>query len=222
MPQPHIVLVGTSHIAKQSVRKVDAAIAEHKPAIVAIELDSGRLAALMSPTRERPRLRDIRHVGFTGFLFSILGAWAERLLGERVGTKPGADMLHAVRLAQQHNIPLALIDRDIRLTLKRLSASLTWKERGRFVIDVVRALLGGKKKLPFDLNTVPDDAVIEMLLRDVKTRYPNVYRVLVKERNDHMARQLRHLAGTATGPIVAVIGAGHVRDVQALLQQQHL
>jgi len=219
MPQGHIVLVGTSHIAKQSVRAVDAAIAEHKPAIIAIELDQGRLAGLMNPTRERPRLRDIRHVGLTGFFFSILGAWAERMLGERVGTKPGADMLHAVRLAQQHNIPLALIDRDIRITLKRLSSGLTWRERGRFVVDVVRALLGGKGKLPFDLNTVPDDAVIEMLLRDVRVRYPNAYRVLVKERNDHMARQLRHIAGSVDGTIIAVLGAGHIRDVQALLKQ---
>lgn len=216
----NIILVGTSHVATQSVKEVEAAIAEFKPSVIALELDPERLQALLHPTDRKMRLRDIRHVGVTGYVFSLLGAWAERMLGEQAGTKPGDDMLSAVRLAQQHHIPLALVDQNIRLTLKRLSKEVTWREKARFVRDILRAALSPKKKLPFDLRTVPNQTTIDMMIREVRKAYPTVYRVLVQERNDVMAKRLAALGRRdPDARIVAVLGAGHVREIGVLVRR---
>ncbi len=215
----NLVIIGTSHIAKQSVKEIDAAFEDHTPAVVAIELDSGRLEGLLHPQPHKVRLRDIRQLGVTGFLFSVIGAWAEKALGGQVGTKPGADMLHAIKLAQRRKIPIALVDQDIRITLKRLSKGVTWREKGRFILDVVKGALGGKKQLPFDLSTVPSQEVIDTLIKDVRKRYPNVYRVLVHERNHVMARRLADLSRrTTNGRVVAIVGAGHTREIAGIVR----
>ncbi len=216
----NVVLVGTSHISTQSVKAIEKAIDEHKPAIIALELDRQRLEGLLHPRKEKVRLRDIRHIGISGYLFMLLGAWAEKMLGDQVGTKPGDDMMAAIRVARARKIPLALVDQEIQLTLKRLSRAITWRERFRFVWDVIKGIFGGKKKLPFDLRKVPDAHTIDKLLRDVKKRYPNFHRVLVTERNEVMARRLSVLAEKTDGIILAVVGAGHGKEMAALLRKK--
>ena len=216
----NIVLVGTSHIAKQSVHEVDAAIEKYDPALIAIELDRPRLEGLLHPRKQKMSLRDIRNIGMTGYVFSLIGAWAEKHMGGQVGMKPGADMLRAVKVAQAKKIPVALIDQDIGITLKRLSKEVTWKEKGRFVIDIIKGLVARDKKLPFDLRTVPTQDVIDMLIKEVRKRYPNVYRVLVAERNDVMAQRLARLSKKEPErKIVAIIGAGHEQEMATLIRR---
>jgi pheromone shutdown protein TraB len=149
-------------------------------------------------------------VGAAGFVFMVLGAWAERFLGKRVNAKPGDDMLHAIRQAAKSNIPVALIDQDIRITLKRI-ALVPWKERLRFLADLLRP-----KKISFNLSEVPAQDIVDRLIMDMSARYPTAHRILVSERNQVMAQ---HLARLSRGNVlvVAIIGAGHVRDIAALL-----
>ena len=219
MQVDNIILVGTSHIAKESIKEVDVAIERHKPVVIALELDRGRFEGLLHPQKHKARLRDIGQVGLTGYFFSVVGAWAERALGSSVGIDPGADMLHAIKIARKNNIPLALIDQDIRITLKRLSKGVTWRERFRFMWDVLKGIVTRNKQLPFDLRTVPTQDVIDLLIRDVRKRYPNVYRVLVGERNDVMARRLAALRARHQGTIIAIIGAGHRQEMVALIRR---
>lgn len=215
----NLVLVGTSHIASESVAAVDKAILREEPAIVALELDRKRLFALLNPQKARLSWKDIRRVGFKGWLFSVIGAWVERKLGEKVGMKPGAEMLQAVRTAQVVGARLALVDQDIEITLRRFSMSLTWKEKWRLFIDLLKGLFG-RSEFVFDLSTVPSPKLIEKMIRQVKVRYPNVYRVLVTERNAVMAKRLAFLMQHTDKTIVAVVGAGHEKDLIELVRQE--
>ena len=97
-----ILIVGTSHIAKESVDQVKRVIEQTQPEVVAVELDKGRLASLQHPSAKRPSaIQIIRRVGVQGFLFSIIGQWIQQKLGSKVGMDPGKDMLSAT------NEPLA-------------------------------------------------------------------------------------------------------------------
>lgn len=210
-------IIGTSHIANQSIAEVTIAIESWQPDIVAVELDRGRLHGLLHPEQQKSRLSDIGRVGLKGWLFAQLGGWGEKKLGKHVGVKPGQDMLTAVRLAQAKKIPVALIDQDITITLKRFSKMLTWTEKGRFVWDVLAGVFGGKRQA-FDLRTVPSQGTIDKLVRQVKDRYPNVYKVLITERNLFMARALsRLLVDNPDKKILALVGAGHKQDLEELL-----
>ena len=74
--------------------------------------------------------------------------------------------------------------------------------------------------MPFDLRTVPSEELITSLIATVKDRYPNVYRVLVEERNDYMARKLSLLRQHfPEDSIFAIVGAGHVTEMIALLKK---
>jgi pheromone shutdown-related protein TraB len=213
-----IKIVGTSHIAPESLKKVEKTILKEEPDIVAIELDKKRLFALIHKDKQKVRFRDIKRVGFKGWLFALIGAWVEKKLGAKVGVSPGAEMLKAVALAQQTGAKIALIDQDIEVTLRRFSKALTWKEKGRFVVDAFKGIVL-RKGVEFDLTKVPPQKLIKKIISDVKKRYPNVYKVLVQERNEHMAKKLAVIRKRyPEDKIVAVVGAGHETEIAELLK----
>jgi pheromone shutdown-related protein TraB len=213
-----LILIGTSHISPESIKQVEATIRKQKPAVVAVELDRGRLAALMSGKKERLTFSDIRRIGIKGYLFALLGAWAERKLGKMVGVAPGSEMIAALRTCHELKIPVALIDQEIEITLKKFSKALSWGEKARFAWDILKTVFL-RKGFEFDLRKVPSQKLIEKMTNELKKGYPNVYRVLVTERNEIMAKRLAILMNRfEEKTIVAVVGAGHEKEMIALVK----
>jgi len=219
MKYNNLTIIGTSHIAKQSLDEVEEAIENGKPDIIALELDRRRLYSLFNKPG-RIRIYDIKRVGVKGFIFSLIGAWAEKKLGKMVGVMPGSEMKKAVRLAKKNKIRIALIDQDIEITLKRFSKSLTWKEKWNFIADITKAIFVRKKVIEFDLTKVPDKKTIKKLVGKVKKRYPNIYNVLIEERDHVMAENLRKIMEKyPEKKILAIIGAGHEEDIIKLIKK---
>jgi len=212
-----LTIIGTSHIAIESVRLVERVILEKNPDIVALELDRPRFIALVSGKKNRLKLRDVKELGLKGFLINLIGAWIEKKLGEIVGIPPGSDMLKAVQTAQQIKADIALIDQDIRITLRRLNKTITWKEKIRFVWDLIKGLVLRKPIVKFDLRKVPSEEVIEMLMKKVRNSYPSFYKTLVEERNEVMSKSLYNLM-SLNKTIVAVVGAGHEKEIIRLVK----
>lgn len=219
MRYKNLSIIGTSHIAKQSLDEVKSIIEKEKPDIIALELDKKRFYALMHSKKEKIRMYDIRRIGIKGFLFSLIGAWAEKKLGDYVGVSPGSEMKRAINIAKKNKIKIAFIDQDIEITLKRLSETLSWKEKWNFIVDVVKAVILRKKEVEFDLRTVPSKKIINKLVNQVKKRYPNIYKVLIVERNGVMAANLENLMQTnPLKKILAIVGAGHEEDITRIIK----
>lgn len=222
MKYKNLVFLGTSHIARQSLNDVKRHIKELKPGIIAIELDRKRLQALMSKVPRKIQLKSIRQIGLKGFLFLLFGAWAEKKLGKLVGVAPGSEMKEAVRIARKEKIEIALVDQDIEVTLQRLSKSLTWREKMNFLADVFKSIFSRKKEIEFDLAKVPDKKVIKQLTEKLKERYPNIYKVLIEERNMAIAKNLKNLADcNPDKKILVILGAGHIDDVLELIKEEN-
>lgn len=212
-------IIGTSHIAPESLELVKRTILEKEPGIVAVELDGKRLQALLQGGTSGARLRDIRRIGLKGWLFAMIGSWASKKLGAKVGVTPGSDMLGAVKAARKVDAKIALIDQDIEITLKRFSKVLTWREKWSFFVDLMKGVFF-RKGVTFDLSKVPPKELIKKLLNEVKVRYPNVYHVLVEERNHFMAKKLALLAKQNSDQlIIAVVGAGHEEELVILTKK---
>ncbi|MEK6868864.1 MAG: TraB/GumN family protein, partial [Nanoarchaeota archaeon] len=195
------------------------AIVGWKPDIVALELDKRRLYSLFRKPG-KIRIYDIKRIGIKGFIFSLIGAWAEKKLGNMVGVAPGSEMKKAIRLARKNGIKIALIDQDIEITLKRFSKSLTWKEKWNFLADIIKSVFTRKGVIEFDLTKVPSKKVIKKLIEQVKKRYPNVYKVLIEERNEVMANNLHKIMSDYPDKrILAIIGAGHEDDILILIKK---
>jgi len=133
----------------------------------------------------------------------------------------GREMKLAFNLAQKNKLKVALIDQDIQITLKRLTSSITWGERFRFVWDIVKQIIKRKPEIEFDLTKVPSQKVIDQMVSKVKNRYPNVYRTLIVERNEYMSRKLAALmAANEDKKILAVVGAGHEREMIDIIKKE--
>src|SRR3989338_2734072 len=122
MRYKNLILIGSSHVAKESVEEVTKTIEKEKPGIVAIELDKDRLHALLNPQKKG---MFIKGVGWKGMLFAALGAWAEKSIGKLVKVEPGSEMKAAIHAAQREHAKLALIDQNIKITLRQFSKEIT-------------------------------------------------------------------------------------------------
>lgn len=214
----NLSIIGTSHISIQSVKEVTDFINTEKPEIIALELDKYRLASLMSKHHAKPNLFKM---GIGPFLMNIAGAYVEKKLGQVVGVKPGSEMKIAVNLAKKHRLSIAVIDRDISLTLKRLSKQMTFREKMRFVYEIFSSPF--RKRPDFikelDLRKVPSDKLVESLMVKVRKDYPTFHRVIVEERNQFMANNLKALMHTNPDKnILAIVGAGHEKEILKLVK----
>jgi len=214
----NLVIIGTSHIAQSSLKEIESAFRSENPDIVAVELDQNRLHALLSEQKPNYSPKLIPLLGIKGYVFALIGSLVQQKLGNIVGIKPGSDMLRAVKLAQQNNKQIALIDRNVRVTLARLSRAIGWKEKLNFIVDLFSAPF--TKKMKINLNEVPEREMIKKLLGILKSRYPGLHRVLVDERNKLMALKLKTLAENyPEKKILAVVGAGHEEDLLNLVKK---
>lgn len=211
--------IGTSHISIQSIKEVKNQINQHSPDIIALELDQRRFLSLISKKTAKPSLKDSLSLGFIPFLINTIGGYIQRKLGDLVGIKPGSEMLKAISLAKQNNIKIALIDQDIKLTLKNLSKNFTTKEKLRFFIDLIKSPFS-TQKISLDLRRVPDDKLIKMVINKVRQRYPSIYKSLIDDRNKVMAKNLYNIKKeNLNSKIVVVVGAGHLPELVDYLKE---
>ncbi len=203
------ILVGTGHVMKESVRLVRGAIAQ-KPDIVAVELDMVRLRSIGK--KRKLSLGQALKSGKAEALAYFLLQGFQTKAGKAMGVKPGRDMLVAVKEANAHRIPVFLIDRDIRITMRRLTRQLTLKEKLNIVKSLILGAFGLSKE---DISAVMDNK--DELMVEFKKELPSAYRVLVSERDAYMAAMLLQ---TPPGRVLVVIGAGHLEGLRRELTRQ--
>ncbi|MEK6922950.1 MAG: TraB domain-containing protein [Nanoarchaeota archaeon] len=207
----NLTLLGSSHIAKESITKVKDSIQKIRPEIIALELDRPRLNALLS--KNKKKTLSYKSLGLKGFLLNLIGAYIEKSLSKHTGISPGTEMKTAIKIAKKHNIRIALIDQPINITIKKLLTNLTRREKWRIVKDFFLSFFV-RSKFQFDLNKVPSEKLIEKLMKETKKNYPNVYNVLVTERDSFMSKALYKLITTfPEKQILAIVGAGHIKGV---------
>jgi pheromone shutdown protein TraB len=134
-------VVGTAHVSEASVREVEEVIEADQPGVVAVELDEGRFRQLKGETPEDLDASDLLR-GNT--VFQFLAYWmlsyVQARLGDRFDIEPGADMKAAVDTAEQHGIDVALVDRDIQVTIQRFWARLSALEKLKLVASLAVGL----------------------------------------------------------------------------------
>ncbi|MBN1377041.1 TraB/GumN family protein [Candidatus Woesearchaeota archaeon] len=207
-------IIGTSHIAAQSIKEINDYFKKQKPKHVAVELDAGRLHGLMSKAKPSLSPSNILSLGLFGYFFMLIGHILQQKLGRLVGIEPGSDMLHAVRLAKENKLRVYLIDRDIAVTIRRLSKEFSFREKLRLIWDFLRAPFM-RKEFGFETNKislskVPEKEIIKKILVYLKKRYPGIHKVLIEERNEVMAKRILFLINNfPEEKILVVVGAGH-------------
>lgn len=210
-------LLGTAHIATASVEAVNAQIAEFKPDIVAVELCQGRYDTLVNERRlDNEGLLKVIKEGKAPMILlqSMLGA-EQRKLGLDEGQQPGAELLAAVQTARAAGCEVALVDRDIQVTLRRAWKRMRFKEKRQLMMS----LLGDEEEDDDDLDVndlLQDADLLSSMMQELKGFSPGAGEVLIDERDAYIAGKLQALPSDKK--VLAVLGAGHLEGVRSHLE----
>ncbi len=210
-----IHLVTTSHVSEKSVKEVRDTIEEIKPDIVGVELDLNRYKALMSEKNKKSSFRFFKRNLFFGFFQKLL-SYLQSRVGENLGVDPGSEMKEAINVAEKNDIPIVLLDRDIRITLERMWKKMGFLEKLKVFGALFLGLFGvGTKKV--EVDKITKDETVNYLMDELRNFSPSVAETIIDERDAYIANNL--LGHAAKGrEIVAVIGAGHKKGVLDFLQ----
>jgi pheromone shutdown-related protein TraB len=219
--EPFLKIIGTAHVSEKSIEEVKEAILETKPDVVAVELDMNRYHNLkMEAAGEKPdqeiNIREIiKSDQLTAFLASGFLSYMQKKIGDEVGVKPGAEMLAAIEAAEEVGANIALIDRDIQITLKRALNQMSFWEKAKFAYGLIASFFAKDEDLE-DIEKIKEGDTLAEVMEYFEEMSPQAYHVLVDERDAYMARMLLDLP---EGQVVAVVGAGHQSGIKEYMNR---
>ena len=220
----NIILIGTAHISKDSVKEVKEAIEKYKPDIVAVELCKRRYDAITKKDRweNTPVTQLLRSNNAYLMLAQTFLSSIQRRLGKEYGVEPGSEMIAAMKEAEKYGLKVALVDRDISITLKRAWRKMGIREKFRLTWEFLKAIIGyDEEELEeLDLKKLMDQDVISTLMEEFGEIAPSVTTVLIHERDEYIAQKI--LNESKKGKVVAVVGAGHLKGIQKQLEKKRL
>ncbi len=207
-------VIGTAHVSQRSVDEVRHVIEEVKPDLVCVELCKPRHDALTkdSAFRDLDIFKVIREGKGLYLLAHLALSSYQRRIGASLGVKPGAELLAAVKVANECGIPVELIDRDINITLKRTWANLGLWKRSMLLSSLMVGWETDDKGEAVTEKTVEDlkePKALSEMLTELGKAVPEVKGPLVDERDQYLASKMTD-AGKGKRKVVAVVGAAHV------------
>ncbi len=210
-------IVGTAHISKKSAELVKTVIENEKPDNVCVELDSQRYKALSEKKKwQSLDLKEvIKNKQLSTLLINILLASYQKKLGEKLGVQPGVELLEACEVAKQNDIPITLVDREIRITLRRAWNSMSFWQKMKFITVGLASILEKEEISEEKLAEIKEKDVLNEMMSELGKTMPVLKEVLIDERDKFITEKLREADGNK---IVAVVGAGHVQGIVAHLE----
>ncbi|HJJ56085.1 MAG TPA: TraB/GumN family protein [Methanocorpusculum sp.] len=230
-----IHIVGTAHVSQQSIDDVRTSIETNNPDVIAIELDSDRFKALIQQIEkqdqdqlvdtdtknENPDVKNILHGNFTLMLIQWILAYIQRKIGMNVGIEPGSEMKEAIKIAKERNIPIVLIDRNIKITLARFWGSMGIIEKIKLIWVLITSVIGKDDENDdttdnpkYTINDLTKPDVIELAISEFHKFSPNGAKALIDERDAYLANGIINLERDDTyKSAVVVVGAGHVPGI---------
>ena len=208
-----ITLIGTAHVSRESADLVGEVIEEEKPDTVCVELCQSRYQSITQKNRwqNSDLIKVIKEKKAFLLLSNLMLAYFQKKIGQKLGIKPGEEIMRAIQAAKVVGAPIHLADRDIRTTLAR-----TWHLMGLWTkIKLLAQFLSSVGELgdikEEDIEKMKRKDVLETLLSEIGESFPEIRRILIDERDQYLAHKIRNAPGKR---IVAVVGAGHVPGVQ--------
>ena len=220
MKRECLKIIGTAHVSQDSVDEVKDAIYEHHPDVVAIELDRGRYISLREKMNGIERddtisvTKIIKENKVSLFFVSTLLSYFQSKVGADVDVAPGSEMIGAIEASEDLEIPIALIDRDVNVTLQRALNKMGFIEKMKFLVSLIASALGYDDGEDIDIEDLKNPENLDDLMEMFKDEAPSVHEVLVHERDAYLAGRIMNLP---QDHVIAVVGAGHKPGIEEYL-----
>ena len=217
-----IHLIGTAHVSKESIEEVTGAIRGEQPGIVCVELDESRYSAITKQDSwEKLDITKVLKEG-KGFLLiaNLTLSGFQRRLGNELGVKPGEEMIAAVKTAKEMGIDFSLCDREIHLTLRRAWACCGLWSKCKLLAALLSSAFTTEKLNPQEIEKLKESSELDSMMDELAKYLPAVKETLIDERDRYLAvKILQARSKNEAGSTLAVVGAGHLRGIQAWLEK---
>lgn len=208
-----IMLVGTAHVSKESVRLVSDVIEAEKPDTVCVELCEARYQSIRQKDQwlDTDIIKVIKEKKSFLLLSNLLLASFQKRIADKFDIKPGEEMIKAIESGEAVGAKIHLADRNIRITLAK-----TWRAMGlwgkiKLLFQMVLSIGEIEEISEEDIEKMKQEDVLETLLVDVGKSLPVLKDILIDERDRYLTHKIRTAPGNR---IVAVVGAGHVPGIK--------
>ena len=208
-----IILVGTAHVSKESVKLVIDSIHKEKPDTVCVELCESRFQAI----RQKERWQDtdivkvIKEKKSFLLLSNLLLASFQKRIAKKLGINPGEEMIKAIETGEAIGATIHLADRDIRTTLARTWRTMGFFDKIKLIFQVLLSAGEIEDITEEDVEKMKQEDMLESLLSEIAKSLPALKKILIDERNEYIAYKIRTAPGER---ILAVVGAGHVPGIK--------
>ena len=208
----NIILVGTAHVSKESVTEVSDVIEKEHPDVVAIELDEKRYESLKDPDswRNMDIIKVLRSKNGFLMLANIVLSSYQKKMGLGPGVRPGDEMLEAIKKADELNIPCAMVDRPISITLRRAWVKNSLMGKCNLLAALFGAAFSKEEVSAEQIEKLKVRSEMDGMMEELAKSMPGVKEVLIDERDRFLASHIWECKGSK---ILAVIGAGHLNGV---------
>ena len=214
-----VILVGTAHVSQESVEIVKLVIEQEHPDGVCVELDPKRFEAISHPNRwESLDLKEIiRKQQLSTLMVNLVLASFQKRLGDKLGVLPGMEMLEAIRMAEKHNVPVILSDRDVRVTMRRAWRNTPFWRKSLLVSSLMLSIFDTTEVSEDEIRNLKKQDVLSEMMKELGEEVPTLKVALIDERDRFLAKKIVEAPGKRT---VAVVGAGHVAGICKIIEQQ--
>lgn len=209
-----ITLVGTAHVSQKSVDLVEEKIRTGEYDRIAVELCPPRLQNLVNKSMWKSLdIYQILRQGKGSLLLINLALSAyQKRLAEKIGVEPGQEMIKAIELSTEYNLPLEVIDRDITTTLQRMYRRVSFWQKLKLFSSLIASIFIGEEVTEQQIEDLKEGDMLHSLVEEFGAVLPSVKKVLIDERDQYMVGKLVEMTKSPEGPknILAMVGAGHL------------
>jgi len=207
------IIVGTAHISQQSADLVRKVIENEEPDTVCVELDQQRFKALREQKKwENLDLKTVtRQKQLATLLINLLLSSYQKRLGKKLGVMPGAELLEATKVADEHEIPVELCDRDVRITMRRAWNSLSFFKKMQLMTSGLAGAFTEQEISEEQLAEIRQKDVLNEMMNELGEAMPVLKTVLIDERDSYITQKMIESKGKK---IVSVVGAGHMSGIK--------
>lgn len=208
-----IILVGTAHISQDSIDEVAQVIREEKPDTVCVELCQSRYDSIHNANRWKNMdiIKVIKQGKTPVLLANLMMSAFQKKMGDKLGVKPGTEMVKALEIAKEVEAETVLADRDVTITLKRTWGKLSLWEKMKLFGQLFFGIFESPDISEEDIEKLKEKDMLTEAIETLSKALPSVKTVLVDERDKYLSTKIAQAEGKT---IVAVVGAAHTPGIK--------
>ena len=207
-----ITIIGTAHVSRHSAEEVKEIIETLQPDCVCIELDDQRFQNLKNPKKfsDMDIVQVIKDKKVGSLLVNIILSSFQKRAADKLNASAGMEMMTGIQCAEELGCELKMIDRNIQTTFTRIWRSHSFIQKCKLLTNLIMSIFDDEEISEEDIENLKQSDMLDAALKEVSKEFPVVARVLVHERDEVLAQNMKTAPGTN---IVAVVGAAHVPGI---------